>query len=157
MNDEDFPNPLGWRISLSIVMSIGWVIFLIVWLAFFAGEYTLYRNIAIILISILVLVLILGGSWAQWGLKHMPKEGKEMMKTAGFKSRIGASIVIPLAGILFLIYWFYFPAMDFDGYQNIAVFLVSLLLVGGILVGLWVPWGMRHSKEFEKYDHKGKK
>jgi len=156
MNNENYPNPPGWRISLSIAMGIGWLIFLIVWLAFYAGDYTLYRNIAIIMISILVLFLILGGSWAQWGLKYMPEEGKEMMKTSGFKGRVVVSIVIPLAWIIFLIYWFYFPAKDFDGYQNIAIFLVSLLVVGGILVGIWVPWGMKHSKEFEKLDKKDK-
>ena len=157
MNDEDFPKPSGWRISLSIVMSIGWLIFLIVWLAFFAGDYTLYKNIAIIMISILVLFLILGGSWAAWGLKHMPKEGKEMMRNVGFKSRVVVSIVIPIAMIIFWIYWFYFPAENFGGYQNIAIFLVSLLIVGGILVGIWVPWGIKHGKEFEKFDNEKNK
>ncbi len=157
MNNENFPNPSGWRISLSIGMAIGWLIFVIVWLAFFAGESAIYRNIAIIMISILVVFLVLGGSWAAWGLKNMPKEGKEMMKTAGFKSRVVVSIVIPFVLIMFLIYWFYFPAEDFDAYQNIAIILVSLLIVGGILGGIWAPWGMKHGKEFEKFDHKENK
>ena len=157
MNNEGFPNPSGWRVSLSIGMSIGWLIFVIIWLAFFAGDYTLYRNIAIIIISILVIFLILGGSWASWGLKNMPKEGKEMMKTKGFRSRVVVSIVIPFLLIIFLIYWFYFPAVDFDGYQNIAIFLVSLLIVGGLLAGIWAPWGMKHSKDFEKFDCKEKR
>jgi hypothetical protein len=150
MNDEDFPKPSGWRISLSIGMGIGWLIFIIVWLAFFAGDYTVYRNIAIIIISILVVFIVLGGSWAAWGLKHIPKEGKQMMKTSGFKSRIVVSIILPFLLIIFLIYWFFFPAEDFDVYQNIAVFLVSILVVGGLLTGVWAPWGMKHSKEFEE-------
>lgn len=156
MNKEDFPNPPGWRISLSIGMGIGWLIFLIVWLAFYAGDYSVYKNIAIVMMSILVLFLVLGGSWALWGLKHMPEEGKEMMRTAGFRGRIAVSIIIPLIWIIFLIYWFYFPAADFDVYQNIAIFLVSLLAIGGILGGIWAPWGMKHSKEFEKFDKKDK-
>jgi len=157
MNNENYPKPSGWRVSLSIGMGIGWLIFLIIWLAFFAGDYTLYRNIAIIIISILVVFLVLGGSWAQWGLKYMPTEGKEMMKTKGFKSRVVVSIIIPFALIIFLIYWFYFPAENYNIYQNLAVFLVSLLLVGGILAGLWAPWGMKHGKEFEKFECKEKK
>ncbi len=150
MKNEKFPKPSGWRVSLSIGMGIGWLIFVIVWLAFYASDYTLYKNIAIIMISILVVFLVLGGSWAAWGLKFMPKEGKEMMKTTGFTSRVVVSIIIPFALIIFWIYWFYFPAVDFDGYQNLAIFLVSLLAVGGILGGIWAPWGMKHSKEFEK-------
>jgi hypothetical protein len=157
MNDENFEKPSGWRVSLSIGMGIGWLIFLIVWLAFFAGDYTVYRNIAIIIISILVVFIVLGGSWASWGLKNMPKEGKVMMKTSGFKSRIVVSIIIPFLLIIFLIYWFFFPAEDFDVYQNIAVFLVSILVVGGLLGGIWAPWGMKHSKEFEKYGEKKNK
>jgi len=157
MNNEDFPKPSGWRISLSIGMGIGWLIFVIIWLAFFAGDYTIYRNIAIIIISILVVFLVLGGSWAAWGLKHMPKEGKEMMKTKGFRSRVVVSIIIPFLLIIFLIYWFYYPAEDYNIYQNIAVFLVSILVVGGILAVMWAPWDMKHSKEFEKYGDKENK
>ena len=157
MNNEDFPKPSGWRISLSIGMSIGWLIFLIVWLAFFAGNYTFYKNIAIIIISVLVVFLVLGGSWATWGLKNMPKEGKEMMKTEGFRSRVVVSIIIPFLLIIFLIYWFYFSAEDFNPYENIAILLVSLLVSGGILAGIWAPWGMKHSKEFEKCGDKKNK
>jgi hypothetical protein len=104
MNNEDFPNPLGWRVTISIGRGIGWLIFVIIWLAFFAGDYTVYRNIAIIIISILVVFLVLGESWALWGLKNMPTEGKEMMKTEGFRSRVVVSIIIPFLLIIFLIY-----------------------------------------------------
>lgn len=155
MKNEDFPKPSGWRISLSIAMGVGWLIFLIIWLAFFAGDetlgFSLYQNIAIIMISILVVFVILGGSWAAWGLKYIPKEGKEMMKTTGFTSRIVVSIIIPLALIIFWIYWFYFPAENFDPYQNLAILLVSLLAVGGILGSIWAPWGMKQGKKFEDF------
>lgn len=150
MKDENIPKPIGLRVSLSIGMGVGWLIFLIVWLAFFAGEYNAYQNIAIILISILVVFLVLGGSWASWGLKYIPKEGKAIMKTAGFTSRIVVSIIVPLALMIFWIIWFFFYAEGFNVYQNIAIFLVSLLAVGGILGGIWAPWSMKHGKKFEK-------
>ena len=103
MDDEKFPQPKGWRVSLSIGTGIGWLIFVILWLAFYAGGYSAYQNFAIILISILAVFIILGGSWASYGLKHIPKEGKEMMKTAGFTSRIIVSIIVPLALMTFWI------------------------------------------------------
>jgi hypothetical protein len=149
MDNENFPKPSGWRISLSIGMGIGWLIFLIIWLAFFAGDYSFYRNIAIIMISILIVFLILGGSWAAWGIKFIPKEGKEILQTQGFKIRVIVSIIIPFAMIIFWIYWFYFLAENFDLYQNFAIFLVSILAVGGILGGMWAPWGMKHGEKFE--------
>jgi peptidoglycan/LPS O-acetylase OafA/YrhL len=147
---NDISKPSGWRISLSIVVGVGWLIFLIIWLAFYAGDYSFNKNIAIILISILVLIIVLGGSWAAWGLKQIPQEGKEMMRKTGFKSRVIASIVIPFALMIFLIIWFYFYADTYNIYQNFAVFLVSILVVGGILGVMWAPWGMKHGKEFDE-------
>ena len=146
---DDISHPSGWRVSLSIAIGVGWLIFVIIWLAFFAGNYTLNKNIAIILISILVLVIVLGGPWALWGLKRIPEEGKEMMRETGFKSRVAASIIIPLGLIIFLIIWFYFYADSYNIYQNIAIFLVSVLAVGGLMGAMWAPWGMKHGKNFE--------
>ena len=154
MKNECFPKPSGWRVSLSIVMGVGWLAFVIIWLAFFAGDETYgfsgYQNFAIILISILVVVMVLGGSWASWGIRYIPKEGKEMMKVAGFTSRIIASIIIPIALMIFLIIWFFFYADSFNFYQNIAIVLVSILAIGGILGATWASWGMKHEKKFEK-------
>ena len=151
MSDEDFPKPQGWRVSLSIAMGVGWLIFLILWLAFYAGDYTAYQNIAIILASILLVFLVLGGSWASWGLKHIPKEGKEMMKTSGFAGRVSISIVLPLAMFIFWIIWFFFFAEGYNIYQNIAILIVSVLGLGGILGGIWAPWGMKHGEKFEEF------
>lgn len=72
------------------------------------------------------------------------------MKNAVFNSRIIISIIVSFALFLFLIYWFYFPAENFDPYQNIAVFLVSLFAGGGILGVLWASWGMKYKNNFEK-------
>lgn len=62
----------GWRVATSIVVSVGWLIFLIVWLAFFAIDYNGYQNLAIFLVSILVIAAILGPIWAVWGMKMKP-------------------------------------------------------------------------------------
>jgi len=60
----------AWRVSLSVVVSMGWLVFLIIWLFFYADRYTLYQNIAVFLVSILVLGAILGTPWAHWGIKY---------------------------------------------------------------------------------------
>ena len=154
MKNKKDPQPPGWTVTLSIGIGVGWLIFLLIWLAFYAGDYTAYQNIAIILASILLVFLVLGGSWASWGLKHIPKEGKKMMKTSGFTGRVSISIVLPLAMFIFWIIWFFFFAEGFNIYQNIAVLIVSVLALGGILGGIWAPWGMKHEKDFKKWESK---
>jgi hypothetical protein len=161
MEKESKTQPPGWNVSLSIGMGIGWVVFVIIWLAFFAGNetynFTGYQNFAVILLSILVVILVLGGSWASWGLKQIPKEGKEMMKIAGFSSRVVVSIIIPLVLMIFLIIWFFFYADVLDNfYQNLAIFIVSLLIAIGLMGAIWAPWGMKHEKDFKDWDSKEK-
>ncbi|HIC91073.1 MAG TPA: hypothetical protein EYP21_03230 [Syntrophaceae bacterium] len=69
MEPEETPG-FAWRVSLSIIVGIGWLVFLILWLFFYASDYTVYQNIAIILVSILIMSAILGASWASWGIKY---------------------------------------------------------------------------------------
>jgi len=59
----------GWRVALSIVVSVGWLIFVILWLGFLAGDYSGYQNLAIILVSVLALAGILGATWVIWAIK----------------------------------------------------------------------------------------
>jgi len=51
---------LGWRVSLSIISGVGWLCFIILWLAFFAGDHSAYRNLAVLLASIMLIGGILG-------------------------------------------------------------------------------------------------
>jgi hypothetical protein len=69
-----------WRVALSIIVCIGWLIFLIIWLGFFAGDFNIYQNIAIFLASILGIGVILGPAWAHWGMKYGWKYDKECKK-----------------------------------------------------------------------------
>jgi hypothetical protein len=52
--------------------------------------------------------------------------------------------------VVFLIYWFWYQASIFDIYQNIAIFIVAILIMGGIMGAVWAPWGMKHGRRFEK-------
>ena len=57
------------RVAVSIVAGVGWLIFLILFLAFYADGFSIYQNLAIILASLLVVGAILGPIWAHWGIK----------------------------------------------------------------------------------------
>jgi hypothetical protein len=85
-----------WRVSLSIIVIIGWLIFLILWFVFYVSDYIFYHNIAIILVSILIMVAILGISWASWSIKYCWK-GKNDKKWYQLKRiAVGFWIIILL-------------------------------------------------------------
>ncbi len=69
------PSPMetpgfGSRVTLSIVVVFGWLIFLILWLLLAAQNYDIIQNITAILVSLLVAILILAVTWASWGIQY---------------------------------------------------------------------------------------
>lgn len=116
-----------WRITLSIAAALGWLAFLILWLGFYAGDYNVYQNIAVIIASIIGLVAVNAIAWASFGLRMARKEGTWHPR--------GADIVTGIAGVawaVFLVVWLMLYAGDYSVYQNLAVFIVSILAFGGI-------------------------
>jgi len=68
--EETDVSGLGWRVALSIIVAIGWAVFIILWLFFYAAEYNIYQNIAVAIASLLIGAAVLGASWATWGIKQ---------------------------------------------------------------------------------------
>ena len=56
-----------------------------------------------------------------------------------------ASIVVVFGWLLFLGLWLFYYAMSYSILQNIAIFLISLVVAGILLILLWVPWAMKHA------------
>jgi hypothetical protein len=68
--DNEMPPGLAWRSAVSIAVFIGWLIFLVLFLFFYAQNFNIYQNIAIFIVSVLVVVAILGPMWAYWGMRN---------------------------------------------------------------------------------------
>ncbi len=64
------PEGMGWRVAVSIVTFLGAVIAVILWLFFYAGNFNVYQNIAIIVVVFLASIAVMGATWASWGLKQ---------------------------------------------------------------------------------------
>jgi len=142
---------LGWRVSLSIIAGVGWLVFLLIWFFFYAGNMPNWeKNVAIFLLSLLVICVILGVPWAIWGMRQQTQKEKEMWKTKGFKWRVVASGISVFVVSIFLIYWFWYLAEPYSVYQNIVIFIIPFLIIGGILGAMWAPWGMKHGHDWEK-------
>jgi hypothetical protein len=131
---------MGWRVSASIMLAVGWLAFLILWLFFWAGD-DIYQNLAIILVSIIIVIGILAAMWVSWGLKMAARiEGANEWKQQSkrwFGWRGAVSTIIWICWLAWLIIWLFFYAQDFRIYQNVAVFIVSLIIAGGVSGVIW--------------------
>ena len=146
------------KAGFSGAVAIGWLVFIILFLAFFSEGYGLNQKIALFLLSILAITVILGGSWAYWSVKMMSKKDWEMFKIKGFRGRIIGSIVYGLGLLSGLIYCFWFLWDDFNVWQYLAILLVVALISGGVLGALWATWSSKYKDEMEKYGEEfGKK
>jgi hypothetical protein len=136
----------SWRVAASIVIGVGWLSFIIIWLFFFAGSYSIYQNLAIVVVSLIVgfgaLILI----WITWGLRFAtPVESIDLdwkeQRRNWFGWRGTVSGIIWFAWLAVLVIWLFFFAQDYDVYQNIAIIIVSLVVAGGASAIIWSSIG----------------
>lgn len=57
------------RVLVSIAASVGWVCFALLYAAFWAHYFTLFQNIVVIVVSLLVLGAVVVGAWLSFGMR----------------------------------------------------------------------------------------
>jgi len=147
---EKMPPEIASRVAVSIAVFLGWLIFFVTFLAFYAGSFTVYQNLAIILVSIFIGVAILAPMWAIWGMKYGRRYSEEwrprqkrrsMLKTVGL-----------MFWLLFVVLYLWFYSGNYSIYQNLAVIIVSYLIYFAITIPLrfreWGHW--RRPEELER-------
>ena len=70
---EKMPPGLASRIAVSVVVGVAWLVFLVIFFAFYADRFSVYQNLAIFIVSVLVVGAILGPMWVYWGIKVGPR------------------------------------------------------------------------------------
>lgn len=122
-----------WRAILTIVASFGWLIFIIIWLYFYTSDLSSSQNLAVMLVSVLVLIAVLAVAWVTWGLKYprpvMPQGYGYYPPHPKARSAIGG--ITSIIWLTFIVVWLFFYASDFTLYQNIGAALASALIVFG--------------------------
>ncbi len=58
---------LRWRLVVSIVGPVAWLIFTLLYVGFWATGFTLFQSVIVILVSVLALGGLMGGVWVAWG------------------------------------------------------------------------------------------
>jgi len=70
------PGPLRagmrWRVTASILIVFGWLIFILLYAAFWAENFNLFQNIVIFFASIIAVIMLLAVMWAAWGMRWAP-------------------------------------------------------------------------------------
>src|SRR4030065_1244443 len=139
------PGGFGWRVGFSILIVFGWLAFLILLLFFYASDYAVFQNIAILLVSIIVGVGLLSALWVTWGLRYAGQfKGHECKMEKPMLAWV-ANTVAGIGWLVFLIIWLFFYAGGYNGYQNLAIFIASLLVLGAVSGSIWMvrwfkPW-----------------
>ncbi|MFW9847625.1 MAG: hypothetical protein ACFFF4_00695 [Candidatus Thorarchaeota archaeon] len=119
----------GMRPKATVGMLYVWIMALTFWMWFMADQYTGYQNVSAVLISFAIFCGIILGMWYSWTLAR--DEGPESWLSIG----------LTFAWVITIALWFWFFADYFDIYQNIAVFMVSLVTVACIgVVAQWQKW-----------------
>ncbi len=81
--EGEMPPGLAPSVAVSIVVGVGWLVFLILFFAFYVEGFSFWQNFAVILSSILVMGALLGSIWVYWGIKigrKWKKIGREWKK-----------------------------------------------------------------------------
>ncbi len=60
---------MRWRVSTTIVLGTAWLVFILLYAAFWARGYDLFQNLVIFFASLIVLLGGLGAIWASWGMR----------------------------------------------------------------------------------------
>jgi hypothetical protein len=59
---------MRWRVLLSIAGPAAWLSFTLLYVGFWAKGYTIFQSVILVLVSLVILVAVLGSSWAYWGM-----------------------------------------------------------------------------------------
>jgi len=131
------PGDSAWRVRLSTVSAVLWVAFIVLWLPFFAESFSLYRNLAILLTSLLIFVGVNTGAW---------------VSVAGdFREEIGGrpsgGIVVGVLWLLFIDYWMWFQADAYVWEHNLAILILATMVVFLVEIGIFSSYRSGHRGE----------
>lgn len=133
----------GWRVAVSILVFFGWLIFLIIWLFFYAVDYSVFQNLAMVLVSIIAGIGILAGTWVTWGMRFAKQFDRCPPEVHKPKWPSALSGIAGVGWLIFIVIWLFFYADEFTGYQNLAIVIVSIMVLAGISTAAWASWGTR--------------
>lgn len=62
-------NSLSTRVAGTVILGVCWLAFIVLYLAFFAGDFDFWQKLAIFIASGAIVSGIVAAMWIKWGLK----------------------------------------------------------------------------------------
>jgi hypothetical protein len=119
---------MSWRVTVSAVSALGWFGFVISWLFFLAGDYSILQNIAVMMLSVVALAMVNVSVWISFA-----QSMGELTDLNCEKERHGmAKGALALVWLVAIGIWMFQYAGDYSIYQNLAVLLLSIVPVAAI-------------------------
>jgi hypothetical protein len=75
---------MGWRVAITILTFFGSVIGIILWLFFYAEDFGVYQNIAVVVVILLGFIAVMGAIWAPWGMKQRRRWSEKRDSKSGY-------------------------------------------------------------------------
>ena len=69
----------------------------------------------------------------------------------GIKWRLAITIYGSLGLLIFLIAYLAFYPTSFSIGQKVSIVVISLLVLGGLMAGVWIPWHLNYWEEVEEW------
>jgi len=148
---DDRPEGVMWRTVVTVTVGLGWLIWLLLWWAFWSDDYTVAQKFAVSIMSLMVVGGVTGAIWIPFSMRH--GDDRDGWKEEGLTWRIIVSMAVFIALAVFIVYMLFFPWKDFDWCQSIVIIIVVLLAGAIVMTPLWIKRGKRSMKmRFEMDD-----
>jgi hypothetical protein len=134
---EELEKGMKWRGAHTGVIAVGWIAFLVLWLLAYAGDFDIYKNIAVVLGTLVLAIVVVMATWMSAFAPFMKAAGEAMKGIKGLSWRFNLTMVLIVGVVAAVLVWLWFFALDYNGYQNLAV---VILLILGTLVAVGVTW-----------------
>lgn len=131
---------MKWRGALTGVIAVGWIAFVVLWLLVYAGDYDVYKNIAVALGTLVFAVVVVMITWMSAFAKYMKYCGEAMKGVKGLSWRFGLSLALIVGTVVTVLVWLWFFATDYNGYQNLGILILVVLAALGALGLTWATF-----------------
>jgi hypothetical protein len=147
---DNRPEGVIWRTVFTVAAGLGWLIWLLLWWAFWAGDYTVAQRFAVAIMSLMMIGGVAGAIWIPFSMRH--GDDRDDWKREGFVGRVMASMAVFVGLSIFVVYMLFFPWKDFNWCQSIVIIIVVLLAGAIMMTPMWMRWGRRGHHEMDLDD-----
>ena len=132
-----------WRTVFTVVVGLGWLVWLLLWWAFWSPDMEVARKFAVAIVSAMVMGGLLAAVWLPYSMRWAPEEERRQWRVRGFRARVVGSALVFVGLAALVVYWLWFPGKDYDICQSFVVIIVVLIVGMALMAPMWMRWGMR--------------